>query len=75
MISIPNLSPLQQAIADMLWSLDSEQEIVDWINSLPVDIVPVAHTVLAMMVYAQIDQIPLTDFPDALQVINHIKEL
>jgi hypothetical protein len=75
MLSIPNLSPLQRAIADMLWSLDSESEIVDWINTLPVDIVPVAHAVLTMMVYEQIDQTPIEDFSDAQEVIDYIREL
>lgn len=75
MLSIPNLSPLQRAIADMLWSLDSEQEIVNWINSLPIDIVPVAHTVLTMMVYEQIDQTPIEDFSDAQEVIDRITNL
>lgn len=75
MLSIPNLSPLQQAIADMLWSLDTEQEIVDWINTLPVDIIPIAHTVLVIMVYEQIDQTPIKDFSDAREVIGRIQDL
>ena len=75
MLSIPNLNPLQRAIADMLWSLDTEQEIVEWFGTLPLDIRPVAHGVLAMMVYEQIDQIPIEDFSDAQEVIDRIREL
>lgn len=75
MISIPNLSPLQQAIADMLWSLDTTEEIVEWFETLPENIVPVAHAVMSMIVYEQIDQTPIEDFSDALEVINRIKEL
>jgi hypothetical protein len=74
-IQINNLTPLQRAIADMLWSLDTEQEIVDWINTLPVDIVPVAHAVLTMMVYEQIDQAPIEDMSAAQEVIDRIREL
>jgi hypothetical protein len=75
MLSIPNLTPLQQAIADMLWSLDTTEEIVDWIDTLPENIVPIARAVLTMMVYEQIDQTPIEDMSDALEIINRIKEM
>jgi hypothetical protein len=75
MLSIPNLTPLQQAIADMLWSLDTEQEIVEWFGTLPLDIRPVAHSVMSMMVYEQIDQALIEDFSDAQEVIDYIREL
>ena len=75
MLSIPNLTPLQRAIADMLWSLDTEQEIVEWFGTLPLNIRPVAHSVLSMMVYEQIDQAPIEDFSDAQEVIDYIREL
>jgi hypothetical protein len=75
MISIPNLSPLQQAIADMLWRLDTTEEIVEWFETLPENIVPIAYGVMAMMVYEQIDQTPIEDFSDAQEVIDYIKEL
>jgi hypothetical protein len=75
MLSIPNLTPLQQAIADMLWSLDTTDEIVEWFNTLPANIVPIAHGVMSMMVYEQIDQAPIEDFSDAQEVIDYIREL
>jgi hypothetical protein len=75
MLSIPNLTPLQQAIADMLWSLDTEQEIVEWFGTLPANIRPIAHSVLSMMVYEQIDQAPIEDMSAAQEVIDRIREL
>jgi hypothetical protein len=75
MLSIPNLSPLQRAIADMLWSLDTEQEIVEWFGTLPANIRPIAHSVLSMMVYEQIDQAPIEDMSAAQEVIDRIREL
>jgi hypothetical protein len=75
MLSISNFTPLQRAIADMLWSLDTEQEIVEWFGTLPKNIVPIAHGVMSMMVYEQIDQTPIEDFSDALEVIDYIREL
>ena len=75
MLSIPHLTPLQQAIADMLWSLDTTDEIVEWFNTLPANIVPIAHGVMSMMVYEQIDQAPIEDFSDAQEVIDYIREL
>lgn len=75
MLSIPNLTPLQQALADMLWNLDTEQDIVEWFGTLPANIVPIAHSVMSMMVYEQIDQTPIEDFSDAQEVIDYIREL
>jgi hypothetical protein len=75
MLSIPNLTPLQQAIADMLWRLDTTEEIVEWFGTLPANIVPIAHSVMSMMVYEQIDQAPIEDFSDAQEVIDYIREL
>jgi hypothetical protein len=74
-IKILNLTPLQQAIADMLWSLDTEQEIVEWFDTLPKNIQPIAHAVLTMMVYEQIDQTPIGDMSEAQAVIDRIREL
>jgi hypothetical protein len=37
--------------------------------------VPIAHGVMSMMVYEQIDQHPIEDFSDAQEVIDYIKEL
>jgi hypothetical protein len=75
MLSIPNLTPLQQAIANMLWSLDTTEEIVEWFGTLPANIMPIAHSVMSMMVYEQIDQAPIEDFSDAQEVIDYIREL
>jgi hypothetical protein len=75
MLSIPNLTPLQRAIADMLWRLDTTEEIVKWFGTLPANIVPIAHSVMSMMVYEQIDQTPIEDFSDAQEVIDYIREM
>jgi hypothetical protein len=75
MLSIPNLTPLQRAIAEVLWRLDTEEEIVEWFGILPPKIRPVAHGVLAMMVYEQIDQTPIEDMSEALAVIDRIRKL
>jgi hypothetical protein len=75
MLSIPNLTPLQRAIADMLWSLDTEQEIVKWFDTLPQNIQPIAHAVLAIMVYEIIDQTPIEDMSAALELIDRVREM
>jgi hypothetical protein len=74
-LQIHGLSPLHRAIADMLWSLDSEQEIVKWFGTLPPDIRPIAHVVLSMMVYEQIDLTPIEDMSAAQEVIDRIQEM
>jgi hypothetical protein len=75
MLSIPNLTPLQQAIADMLWRLDTTEEIVEWFGTLPQNIQPIAHAVLAIMVYEIIDQTPIEDMSAALELIDRVREM
>ena len=74
-LQIQGLTTLQRAIADMLWRLDTTEEIVEWFGTLPANIVPIAHSVMSMMVYEQIDQAPIEDFSDAQEVIDYIREL
>ena len=74
-LQIQGLTTLQRAIADMLWRLDTTEEIVEWFGTLPANIVPIAHSVMSMMVYEQIDQTPIEDFSDAQEVIDYIREL
>lgn len=75
MPSITNLTPLQQAIAEMLWSLDTTEEIVEWFATLPQHIVPIAHSIMNMMVYAQIDETPIEDLSAAEAVIEHVRSM
>lgn len=74
-IRIQGFTPLQQAIADMVWSLDTEEELLEWYRSCADDLKPVVFTVMSMLKYEAMDQEPIEDFSQALEVIDRIKEL
>ena len=74
-IEIVGFSPLQQAIADMVWHLQTADEIIDWYNACRDEIKPIAHAVISMLRYEYLDQIPIEDFSQALEIINQVKEL
>jgi hypothetical protein len=35
MIEIYGLTPIQRELAEIMWSMDSEEAVVTWMNSLP----------------------------------------
>ena len=74
-IRIEGFTPLQQAIADMVWALETEDDLLDWYRACADDIKPVAVAVMMMLKYEAIDQYPIEDFSEALAVIDRIKEL
>ena len=78
MISIPNLSPLQQELCDIIWSVESNEQLVGWYESLPRSIKPVAHAMIRMVMFevldADIDD-GLVDMSESQAIIAHIQSL
>lgn len=78
MISIPNLSPLQQDLCDVIWSAESYEQLMSWYESLPSSIKPVAHAMIRMVMFEVID----AEFDDnnvdmsaSQEIIDHIQSL
>lgn len=55
MIEITGLSPLQQDIADRIWSMDTQQQITEFVSTLPRSLKREAGVVIMMIVAAQLD--------------------
>lgn len=76
-MEIKGFTPLQQAIADLVWSMETAEDIIDWYNACDDEIKPIAHSVITMLKYEYIDSTieKGVDLTVANNVINYIKEM
>ena len=75
MIKIKGLSALEKELCETIWSIDSEQELLDWVTALPRDVLPTAWAMINMILIESVDQDPITDFAQAQEVIDRVKGL
>lgn len=61
MIEIKNLTPLQQDLADKIWSLDSMGSVDEFISTLPRSLKREAEVIKHMMVATVLDQVEDVD--------------
>lgn len=73
MIQLNGLTRAQRAMCDIIWSLDTQDEIIDWFNTLPDWQAREAHVLMKLMILEQLDQEDLGEMSEALAVIDRIK--
>jgi hypothetical protein len=64
-IEIDGLSTRQQKIADLMWSMDTQEEVYSFIESLNDDLQRDAILVLKMILFATLDTVMETDLAKA----------
>jgi hypothetical protein len=60
-IYIDGLSKRQRVLADVMWALDTTDDVMNFITSLPEDQQAEARTVMSMMVWAMLDTVQDTN--------------
>lgn len=70
-MEIYGLNDRQRKIADLLWSMNTTEEVRKFINGLSGDVTRDAQVVLAMMIAAVLDDV--TDITEAEQVLERFK--
>lgn len=60
-IYIDGLSKRQRALADVMWGLDTTEDVVTFITTLPEDQREEAVTVMTLMLWAALDQVQDTN--------------
>ena len=73
MIELTGLSPLQRELADRMWQMDSRDEIVAWVNSMPRSVALQAYIVMQMIIAAEIDRQAEDDVTMAAALIERIR--
>jgi hypothetical protein len=65
---IEGLTKRQRALADVMWGLDSAEDVMSFISSLPLDQQKEARVVMTMMTWAMLDTVDETNLAnEALQ--------
>jgi hypothetical protein len=73
MIELTGLSPLQRELADRMWQMESIDEIVTWVNSMPRSVALQAYIVMQMIIAAEIDRAAEDDVSVARDIIERIR--
>lgn len=71
-MEIQGLNKRQRKIADMLWSMNTRDEVKAFINGLPSDMKRDGRLVLDMMILAVIDE-AVSDTTAAQELIERVK--
>jgi hypothetical protein len=75
MISLTGLTPLQRELCEIIWNLESTEEIAEWFATLDTTVRPIAHVMLQMIMFEYFDSAPLEDLSQAQEIIQHIQSL
>jgi len=73
MIELTGLSPLQRELAERMWNMESMDEIVTWVQTMPRSVALQAYIVMQMIIAAEIDRQAEDDLSVAQAIINRIQ--
>ena len=73
MIELTGLSPLQRELAERIWEMDSMEQIVAWIQTMPRSVALQAYVVMQMIIAAEIDRAAEDDVSVAAALIERIR--
>jgi hypothetical protein len=73
MIELTGLSPLQRELADRMWNMESMEEIVAWVQTMPRSVALQAYIVMQMIIAAEIDRQAEDDLSAAQAIIERIR--
>lgn len=73
MITIEGLTNKQRLLADIIWSLDTQEQVRSFISTLPARDRLEAQLVTQLMILAFIDEVDSID-PETVELINSYKE-
>ena len=74
-MEISGLTPLQRELADRIWAIDGPDQLVEFFQTLPRNLLHDAYVVYLMIIQACWDDTDLGDMTEAQAVIEHIRSL
>jgi hypothetical protein len=74
MIELTGLSPLQRELAERMWNMESMDEIVAWVQTMPRSVALQAYIVMQMIIAAEIDRQAEDDLSAAQAIVEKIKK-
>ena len=73
MIELTGLSPLQRELAERMWNMESMEDIVAWVQTMPRSVALQAYVVMQMIIAAEIDRQAEDDLSAAQAIIDRIR--
>ena len=73
MIELTGLSPLQRELAERMWNMESMEDIVAWVQTMPRSVALQAYVVMQMIIAAEIDRQAEDDVSAAQAIIERIR--
>lgn len=75
-IKIEGLTQRQIELLDIMWSLDSNEDLINWTDTLDPDDCREVITLAELVKLEYIEEfLEIEDFTDALEIINQIKDI
>lgn len=75
MIRLEGLTPLQVELCDKIWGMESQEEIIEWFNTLPRSLQITAHAMLNLIIAEMLDQEEFTseDLDNTRELLEQYK--
>ena len=73
MIQLEGLSPMQVHLARRIWEIETQDQLVEFVQSLPRSVARQAHVIMDLMLLAAIEQEDLGDMSEAREVLARIQ--
>lgn len=74
-IEIEGFTPRQRELADRIWALETPEQVVEFFNTLPRNLLHDAYVVYRMIIETVWDDMDLEDCAEANEVINRVRAL
>jgi hypothetical protein len=73
MVKIEGLNKHQRALCDIIWSIDTQEELLSWVRTLNKDKALEVYVLMQLMMLAYIDDEDLGEMTEANEVIDQIR--
>ena len=72
---IDGLTKKQVALLDIMWTLDDEQSVENFVRSLPKADRQQAHSLKTLLIHEMLEEFlqGITEFPDAMELIERVR--
>jgi hypothetical protein len=72
---IDGLTKKQVALLDIMWTLDDEQSVENFVRSLPRADRQQAHSLKTLLIHEMLEELldGVTEFPDVQEIITRVK--
>ena len=73
MIQLEGLTPMQVHLARRIWQIETQDQLTEFVQSLPRSVARQAYVVIQLMLLATLDQEDLGDMSEAREVLARIQ--